>query len=58
MEKRLTCKNLGYECDYMVRDESEEQILKKFADHAENIHKVTFTKELRERAKSLIREAA
>ncbi len=58
MEKQLSCKTMGKECDFVVRDESEEEILNRFAEHAQSAHNLTFTKELRDKAKSMIREAA
>lgn len=58
MEKRLTCRLFGYDCDFVVRNESEEALLKDFADHLGKMHKVTFTKEIRDKAKTIVREAA
>ncbi len=55
MEKRLSCRALGMKCDFAVRDESEEAILRKMADHLKTAHKVAWTEELKAKAGDLIR---
>ena len=32
--KTLSCREAGFECDYIVRGETEEEILKNGAEHA------------------------
>jgi predicted small metal-binding protein len=58
MDKLLSCWNITEKCYFVVQDESEEEALRKIAEHAEKAHSITFTKEMREKAKSLIRKAA
>lgn len=55
MEKKLTCRAMGFNCDYMVRDESEEAIVRKIADHIKTAHGVEPTEALGARARDLIR---
>jgi predicted small metal-binding protein len=38
MAKVLRCKDVGMDCDFVVRAETEEEILKKAAEHAQAEH--------------------
>ena len=58
MKKQLLCRNLGKDCDFTVSEESEKEILRRSADHYKTAHSLEFTKEIRERAQSMIREPA
>src|SRR4030067_348099 len=42
MQKKLTCRAMGMNCGFEVRDESEEEILAALGDHAKRVHKVEF----------------
>jgi predicted small metal-binding protein len=55
MEKKLTCRAMGLNCNFTVRDESEKEIIRKIADHLKSDHDVAFTDELRKKANDLIR---
>ena len=55
MEKKLTCRAMGLNCSFAVRDESEKEILRKIADHLKAIHAIEFTEELRKKAIDLTR---
>lgn len=55
MEKKLTCRAMGLNCNFTVRDESEKEILRKIADHLLAIHAIEFTEELRKKAIDLTR---
>ncbi len=55
MEKRLSCRAMGMKCEFAVRDESEEAILRKIADHLKTAHGIAWTEELRARAADLVR---
>ena len=54
--KHIACKDFGLDCDYEVSAETEEELLKKVAEHAEKVHEMQVTPELAEQAKSLIKE--
>ena len=55
MKKRLSCRAMGINCGFEVRDESEDEIMTVIADHAVRVHKLDFTEELRQKARDLIR---
>ncbi len=38
MAKILHCSDVGFECDGVIRAETEEEVLKKAADHAKSEH--------------------
>jgi predicted small metal-binding protein len=57
MAKILACKDAGADCDFVARGETEEEILRKCADHAKTAHNMKkIPKELRTKIRSLIRE--
>jgi len=55
MQKKLTCRAMGMNCGFEVRDESEEEILAALGDHAKRAHKVEFDETLKQKAKDRIR---
>jgi len=55
MAKVLRCRDLGMDCDFVARAETEEEILKKAAEHigpAHNIHDIS--EEIVQRARAAI----
>ena len=38
MAKVLRCRDVGMDCDFEARAETEEEILEKAAEHAETVH--------------------
>ena len=38
MAKILRCSDVGFQCDGVIRAETEEEVLKKAADHAKSEH--------------------
>ena len=54
MGKVLRCKDVGMDCDFVARADSEEQILKKAAEHAATSHDM---KEIPEEVLSKVRAA-
>ncbi len=38
MAKVLRCRDVGMDCDFVARAETEEEILKKAAEHADAVH--------------------
>lgn len=38
MAKVLRCRDVGMDCDFEARGETEEEILKKAAEHAKTVH--------------------
>ena len=54
--KVLRCRDAGFDCEHVVRAESEEELLQQVAEHAQTVHHLEVTPELVEQVKSLIRE--
>jgi predicted small metal-binding protein len=54
--KVLYCREVGFDCEGVVRAESEEDLLRQVAEHAQAVHGVEVTPELVEQVKSLIRD--
>lgn len=52
---KLSCRAMGMNCDFVVRDESEKKIVEAIADHLKKSHQIEMTEELRTRANNLIR---
>ena len=51
--REISCRDAGADCDFMVRAETEEEILKIVADHACHSHKMCeFSPELKEKVLS------
>jgi predicted small metal-binding protein len=44
--KVLHCRDVGFECDGVIRAQSEEEVLRQAAEHAQTQHGVQFTPEL------------
>jgi predicted small metal-binding protein len=57
--KTIHCKDVGFDCDGVVRAGSEEEVLQLAAEHAKTVHGVTeLTSEMVEKVKSVIRDDA
>jgi predicted small metal-binding protein len=55
MEKKLSCRAMGLNCNFVVREESEKEIVRKIAIHLKTVHAIEITDELRKKANDLIR---
>jgi predicted small metal-binding protein len=56
--KELSCRDAGFDCDYIVKGETEEAIFRKGEEHAMMDHGMKhedLTSEFKERLKGLIR---
>lgn len=57
MTKVINCKDLGFDCDAVVRAESTEEALNMVAGHAKQVHDMdTVSPELVDRVKRVMRE--
>ena len=57
MAKVLRCRDVGMDCDFEVRAETEEEILKKAAEHASKDHNITeIPPEVVEKIREVIRD--
>jgi predicted small metal-binding protein len=54
--KILHCSDAGFDCKAVVRANTEEEVLKKAAEHAQTVHGVTLTPEMAAQIKTLIKE--
>jgi predicted small metal-binding protein len=54
MAKVLRCRDVGMDCDFVARAETEEEVLKKAAEHAETTHNM---KEIPEEVVAKVRAA-
>lgn len=57
MAKVLRCSDVGFECDGVIRAETEEEVLKQAAEHAQTVHKLEkLTEEVVEKVRAAIRD--
>ncbi|MFN2289655.1 MAG: DUF1059 domain-containing protein [Anaerolineae bacterium] len=57
MSKVLHCRDLGFDCEAIVRAESEDEILAQAAEHARTVHNLNeISPELVESVRAAIRE--
>jgi predicted small metal-binding protein len=56
--KTVHCRDLGFDCDGVVKADTENEVLQQVAAHAQTVHGVTVTPELAEQVKTLIKEEA
>lgn len=57
MAKVIHCKDVGFECEGVVKADSEEEVLKMAAEHAKKVHGVSqLTDEMVQKVKSIIRD--
>ncbi len=54
--KVLYCRDAGFDCDAVVRAESEQEVLNQAANHAKNVHGIEPSPELAENLSLLINE--
>ena len=55
MLKKLSCRAMGMNCDFVAQDELEAEVVRKIADHLKTAHKLAFTDELKTKAINLTR---
>ncbi|MDQ6815457.1 MAG: DUF1059 domain-containing protein [Bacteroidota bacterium] len=54
--KMLHCSDAGFDCQAVVKANSEEEVLTIAADHARAVHGVELTPEMAEQIKTLIKD--
>lgn len=55
--KTINCREAGFDCDYIVKGETEEEVLKNGIEHAKNDHNMKeqdITPELKQKIRGLI----
>ena len=56
MEKRLGCRDVGVDCDFVACGRTEEEVLQKASEHAKTDHNMNeIPKELYDKVRSAIR---
>ena len=56
--KTISCREAGFDCDHLVKGETEEDVLKNGAEHAMKVHGMKdedITPEMKQKIKGLIR---
>jgi predicted small metal-binding protein len=54
--KTLHCRDAGFDCEGVIRANSEEEVLKLAAQHAQEVHGVSVTQEMAEQLRTLIKD--
>ncbi|MEJ2559856.1 MAG: DUF1059 domain-containing protein [Anaerolineae bacterium] len=54
--KVVHCRDVGFDCEGVVRAETEEEVLRQVAEHARKVHDVEVTPELAQQVKDLIKD--
>lgn len=54
--KAVHCRDLGFDCDGVVRAETEDAVLEGVAQHARDAHDTAVTPEMVEAARAVVRE--
>ena len=57
MVKELKCRDAGFDCDAVVKGETEDEVLAQAGPHAEEAHGVRVTPEMAGQIRSLVRDA-
>lgn len=53
----VNCRDVGFDCDGVVKAENEEQLMKLVAEHAKDVHNVNeVTPELVQKVRQVVRE--
>ena len=56
--KELRCREIGFDCDAVVRAESEEEVMRQVAEHARKVHGLdNITDDTAEKIRSTIHNA-
>ena len=57
MEKRLSCRDVGADCDFVACGKTEEEIFQKASEHARSDHNMSeIPKDFYDKARSAIRD--
>lgn len=57
MSKRMNCRDVGPDCDFVAKGETEDEVMTQVAEHARDVHGFeSVPPELAEKAKAAIRD--
>ena len=54
--KTLYCRDAGFDCPGVIQANTEEEVLKQAAQHAQEVHGVSVTPQLAEQLRTLIKD--
>jgi predicted small metal-binding protein len=54
--KTLRCADAGFDCEGVIKANTEEEVLNQAAQHAREVHQVTLTPEMAAQIRTLIRD--
>jgi predicted small metal-binding protein len=56
--KTISCREAGFDCDYVVKGETEEEVMKNGAEHVQKVHGIKeedMTPEMKQKIRGFIR---
>ena len=56
MSKVIRCRDVGFDCEGVIRAETEDQAMKQAAEHARTAHGVEVTPEVAAKVRSVMRD--
>jgi predicted small metal-binding protein len=57
MDKKLSCRDMGLDCDFLICGRTEEEVLLKADEHAKAVHQLQgFSQEQYDKARAALRE--
>ena len=54
--KTLHCRDAGFDCEGVIKGNTQEEVLKQAAQHAQDVHGVSVTPQLADQLKTLIKD--
>jgi predicted small metal-binding protein len=54
--KTLACKDMGMQCNWVGRAQTEQELLRQATEHAKNVHKMNPTPEMEQMARKVMHE--
>ena len=58
MAKMMKCRDVGPDCDFVARGETDEEVMGQVAEHARSTHGIEVSPELAAKARAAIRDEA
>ncbi|MFZ0514855.1 MAG: DUF1059 domain-containing protein [Candidatus Nitrosopolaris sp.] len=58
--KTINCREAGFDCDYVVKGETEDEVMKNAGEHVKNVHGMKeedMTPEMKQKIRGLIRSS-
>lgn len=56
MNKVIKCRDVGFDCDGVIRAETEEEAMRQAAEHARTAHGIEVTPEVAEQVRAVMRD--